>query len=68
MEHHDYIFTGSGLSALMTVYEMLLSGNFENKSILLIDELETKVKSGEANSKKTNDEELNSMRKLEKLK
>ena len=55
MEHHDYIFTGSGLSALMTVYEMLLSGKFENKSILLIDELETKVQSGEANSKKTND-------------
>jgi lycopene beta-cyclase len=45
MEHHDYIFTGSGLSALMTVYEMLLSGKFENESILLIDE----------QAKKTND-------------
>jgi lycopene beta-cyclase len=45
MEHHDYIFTGSGLSALMTVYEMLSSEKFENKSILLIDE----------HTKKTND-------------
>lgn len=43
MEHHDYIFTGSGLSALMTVYEMLSSGKFENKSILLIDEHTKKV-------------------------
>jgi lycopene beta-cyclase len=40
-----YIFTGSGLSALMTVYEMVLSGKFEDKTILLIDE----------NAKKTND-------------
>jgi lycopene beta-cyclase len=40
-----YIFTGSGLSALMTVYEMLLSEKFKDKTILLIDE----------NSKKTND-------------
>ena len=38
MQHFHYIFTGSGLSALMTVYEMLLSGKFENESILLIDE------------------------------
>ena len=45
MKHYDYIFTGSGLSALMTVYEMVLSGKFENKNILLLDE----------NSKKTND-------------
>ena len=45
MKHRDYIFTGSGLSALMTVYEMLLSGKFENESILLIDE----------QTKKTND-------------
>lgn len=45
MQHYHYIFTGSGLSALMTVYEMLLSGKFEDKSILLIDE----------NTKKTND-------------
>lgn len=45
MKHFHYIFTGSGLSALMTVYEMMVSGNFENKTILLIDE----------NSKKTND-------------
>ena len=45
MKHYHYIFTGAGLSALMTVYEMVLSGKFKNKSILLIDE----------NSKKTND-------------
>nr|WP_294773985.1 lycopene cyclase family protein [uncultured Flavobacterium sp.] len=45
MKHYHYIFTGAGLSALMTVYEMVLSGKFKNKSILLLDE----------NSKKTND-------------
>ena len=45
MQHYHYIFTGSGLSALMTVYEMLLSGKFEDTSILLIDE----------NTKKAND-------------
>jgi len=45
MLHFDYIFTGSGLSALMTVYEMILSGKFKDKSILLIDK----------NAKKTND-------------
>ena len=45
MQHHHYIFTGSGLSALMTVYEMILSGKFQDKSILLLD----------ANPKKTND-------------
>ena len=45
MKHYNYIFTGSGLSALMTVYEIILSGKFEDKTILLIDE----------NSKKTND-------------
>ena len=45
MKHYHYIFTGSGLSALMTVYEMVLSGKFDDKSILLIDK----------NLKKTND-------------
>ena len=45
MQHYHYIFTGSGLSTLMTVYEMLLSGKFKDKSILLIDE----------NTKKAND-------------
>lgn len=45
MKHYHYIFTGSGLSALMTVYEMVLSGKFEDKTILLIEE----------DSKKTND-------------
>jgi len=37
MKHFNYIFTGSGLAALMTVYEMILSGKFEEKTILLID-------------------------------
>lgn len=37
MKHFHYIFTGSGLAALMTVYEMILSGKFEEKTILLID-------------------------------
>ncbi|WP_353083487.1 lycopene cyclase family protein [Flavobacterium sp.] len=45
MQHFHYIFTGSGLSAMMTVYEMILSGKFQDKTILLLDE----------NSKKTND-------------
>jgi lycopene beta-cyclase len=45
MQQAHYIFTGSGLSALLTVYEMLLSGKFKDKTILLIDE----------NPKKTND-------------
>ena len=45
MKHYHYIFTGTGLSALMMVYEMVLSGKFEDISILLIDE----------NLKKTND-------------
>ena len=45
MQHYHYIFTGSGLSALMTVYEMVLSGKFVDQTILLIDE----------NPKKTND-------------
>lgn len=45
MKHYHYIFTGAGLSALMTVYEMVLSGRLEDKAILLIDE----------DSKKNND-------------
>ena len=45
MKHYHYIFTGSGLSALMTVYKMILSEKFQDKTILLIDE----------NSKKNND-------------
>ena len=42
MKHYHYIFTGSGLSALMTVYEMVVSGKFTDKSILLIDEYSKK--------------------------
>ncbi|RTY95995.1 lycopene cyclase family protein [Flavobacterium sp. GT3R68] len=45
MKHYHYIFTGAGLSALMTVYQMVLSGKFRHQTILLLDE----------NPKKTND-------------
>lgn len=45
MKQYDYIFTGAGLSALMTVYKMVVSGKFQNKRILLLDE----------NTKQTND-------------
>ncbi len=45
MKHYDYIFTGAGLSAMMTVYKMVQSVKFRDKSILLLDE----------NTKKTND-------------
>ncbi|WP_163400183.1 lycopene cyclase family protein [Flavobacterium fluviatile] len=45
IQHFDYIFTGTGLSSLMTVYKMVLSGKFTDKLILLLDE----------NAKKTND-------------
>jgi len=45
MKHYNYIFAGAGLSALMTVYKMVKSGKFSDKTILLLDE----------NSKKTND-------------
>ena len=37
MKHYNYIFAGSGLASLMTVYRMVQSGRFEDKSILLID-------------------------------
>jgi lycopene beta-cyclase len=45
MKHYDYIFAGAGLSALMTVYKMILSKKFQDKSMLLID----------VDAKKTND-------------
>ena len=45
MKQYDYIFTGAGLSALMTVYKMILSNTFQNKRILLVDQ----------NAKQTND-------------
>lgn len=45
MKHYDYIFSGAGLSALMTVYKMVEAGSFAAKSILLLDE----------NPKKSND-------------
>ncbi|MCD0464475.1 lycopene cyclase family protein [Flavobacterium sp. ENC] len=45
IKHFNYIFTGTGLSALMTVYKMAVSGKFSDKTILLLDE----------DAKKTND-------------
>ncbi|MBG6060856.1 lycopene beta-cyclase [Flavobacterium sp. CG_9.1] len=45
MKQYDYIFTGAGLSALMTVYKMVQSCSFAGSSILILDE----------NTKKTND-------------
>ncbi len=45
IQHFNYIFTGTGLASLMTLYKMVLSGRFADKSILLLDE----------NAKKTND-------------
>ena len=38
MKHYHYIFTGSGLAALMTVYKMVQSEKFKDKNILLVDE------------------------------
>ncbi|WP_417943116.1 lycopene cyclase family protein [Flavobacterium sp. RS13.1] len=43
--HFNYVFTGTGLAAFMTVYKMVLSGKFSDKSILLLDQ----------DAKKTND-------------
>ena len=37
MKHYNYIFAGAGLASLMTVYEMILSEKFQDKTILLID-------------------------------
>ena len=37
MKQYDYIFAGAGLSSLMTVYKMVLSHKFQDKTILLID-------------------------------
>ena len=37
MNHYHYIFTGNGLSALLTLFEMIQSGQFSDKKILLID-------------------------------
>ncbi|WP_338376002.1 lycopene cyclase family protein [uncultured Flavobacterium sp.] len=45
MKHYNYIFTGTGLAALMTVYEMISSNKIADKTILLID----------SDAKKTND-------------
>jgi len=45
MKHYHYIFAGTGLASLMTAYEMIVSGKFKSKKILLLD----------SDSKKTND-------------
>ena len=45
IKHFNYIFTGTGLAALMTVCKMVLSRKFINKTILLLDH----------DAKKTND-------------
>ncbi|WP_289663854.1 lycopene cyclase family protein [Flavobacterium panacagri] len=45
IKHFDYIFTGTGLASLMTIYKMVLSGKFSDKTILLLDQ----------DSKKSND-------------
>lgn len=45
MKHYNYIFAGAGLSALMTVYKMVQSDTFKDKTILLLD----------TDSKKNND-------------
>ena len=39
MNHYHYVFTGSGLSALLTIFEMIKSGRFSDKKILLIDSI-----------------------------
>jgi lycopene beta-cyclase len=42
MKHYHYIFTGSGLAALMTVYKWLNLGSLRKKTILLLDENQKK--------------------------
>jgi len=37
MNHYHYIFTGNGLSALLTLFEMIQTGQFSDKKILLLD-------------------------------
>ncbi|TDO83966.1 lycopene beta-cyclase [Flavobacterium chryseum] len=43
IKHFDYIFTGTGLASLMTVYKMILSDKFRDKSILLLDHDSKKI-------------------------
>jgi len=38
IKHFNYIFTGTGLASLMTIYKMVLSGKFTDKTILLLDQ------------------------------
>ena len=37
MNHYHYIFTGTGLSALLTLFEMIQSGQFSDKKMLLMN-------------------------------
>lgn len=55
MKHYNYIFTGCGLAALMTVYKMAQSGKFKDKTILLVDAPDSSGDAKKGNSKKTND-------------
>ena len=43
IKHYDYIFTGTGLASLMTIYKMVLSGKLSDKSILLLDQDSKKI-------------------------
>lgn len=38
IKHFNYIFTGTGLASLMTIYKMALSRKFTDKTILLLDQ------------------------------
>ncbi|WP_149205909.1 lycopene cyclase family protein [Flavobacterium johnsoniae] len=38
IKHFNYIFTGTGLASLMTIYKMVSSGKFTDKTILLLDQ------------------------------
>ncbi len=37
MKHYDFIFTGTGMAGLMTIDQMIKTGKFRDKSILLLD-------------------------------
>lgn len=45
LKHYNYILAGAGLASLLTVYNIILSNKFQDKTILLID----------SDNKKTND-------------
>lgn len=43
MRTYDFVFAGSGMAALMLVYKMLRSGEFDDRTFLLIDPSEKTV-------------------------